>query len=181
MKVTRTKIPDLWVIKPGVFSDQRGFFLESFGHRKFAEQVGQDIDCVKDNPSRSAKNALRNLHDLTQRSQGELVRVTERAVFDVTVDLRLGSPTLGQHVLLEVSALYMRLMWVHEEFVHGCFLTSSAAEGLYKTTDYWAEELDRNLAWNDPSLKIKWPIQEPPILFVKDQNSKLFADAYPFE
>ena len=180
MKVTPTQIPGLLVIEPTVFGDQRGFFFESFNRRTFAELVGRNVDFVQDNHSRSAKNVLRGLHYQVQQTQGKLVRVTEGAVFDVAVDLRRSSPTFGQHVALELSAENKRLLWIPEGFAHGFLVTSSTAEVLYKTTDYWAPEFERSIAWNDSNLNIEWPVLQAPVLSVKDQGGKLFADAEHF-
>lgn len=180
MKVTPTAIADVFIIEPSVFGDQRGFFFESFNRREFAELVGRDMDFVQDNHSRSVKNVLRGLHYQTQQPQGKLVRVIEGAVFDVALDLRRSSPTFGQHVALELSAENKRVLWIPEGFAHGFMVVSSAAEVLYKTTDYWAPEFERSIAWNDPGLNIQWPTGKAPTLSAKDQKGTLFTEAEHF-
>lgn len=180
MKVTPTAIADVLIIEPHVFGDQRGFFFESFNSRQFAKIIGRDMNFVQDNHSRSVKNVLRGLHYQTQQPQGKLVRVIEGAVFDVAVDLRRSSATFGQHVALELSAENKCVLWIPEGFAHGFMVVSDAAEVLYKTTDYWAPEFERNIAWNDPSLNIQWPTREVPSLSAKDQEGKLFVEAEYF-
>ncbi|MDC0986225.1 dTDP-4-dehydrorhamnose 3,5-epimerase [Alphaproteobacteria bacterium] len=180
MNVIPTVIPDVLIIEPKVFGDERGFFFESFNRRQFAELIGSNVDFVQDNHSRSAKNVLRGLHYQIQQPQGKLVRVVQGAVFDVAVDIRRSSPTFGQHVGVELSADNQRLFWVPEGFAHGFVVLSDTAEFLYKTTDYWAPEFERSLSWNDPTLGIQWPIQGEPSLSVKDQQAKALAEAEPF-
>ena len=158
MNVIPTAIPDVLIIEPRVFGDQRGFFFESFHRRQFAERIGRNVDFVQDNHSRSVKNVLRGLHYQIQQPQGKLVRVVQGTVFDVAVDIRRSSPTFGQHVGVELSAENKRLLWVPEGFAHGFVVLSDTAEFLYKTTDYWAPEFERSLAWNDPAIGIQWPI-----------------------
>lgn len=180
MNVIPTAIPDVLIIEPKVFGDERGFFFESFNRRQFAELIGRDVDFVQDNHSRSAKNVLRGLHYQIQQPQGKLVRVIEGAVFDVAVDIRRSSSTFGQHVALELSAENRRVLWIPEGFAHGFMVLSGAAEVLYKTTDYWAPEFERSIAWNDPGLNIQWPTREAPNLSSKDQQGKPFAEAEYF-
>lgn len=180
MKCTPTAIPDVLIIEPKVFSDERGFFFESYNRRQFAGLIGRDVDFVQDNHSRSAKNVLRGLHYQIQQPQGKLVRVVEGAIFDVVVDIRRTSPTFGQHVALELSAKNKRMLWIPEGFAHGFVVISDIAEFLYKTTDYWAPEFERSILWNDPAISIQWPIQGEPILSVKDQRAKLLAEAEHF-
>lgn len=180
MKVIPTAIPDVLIIEPKVFGDERGFFFESFNRRQFAELIGRDVDFVQDNHSRSAKNVLRGLHYQIQQPQGKLVRVVQGTVFDVAVDIRRSSPTFGQHVAVELSAENKRLLWVPEGFAHGFVVLSDTAEFLYKTTDYWAPEFERSIAWNDPAIGIQWPIQGEPSLSVKDQQAKALAEAEHF-
>jgi dTDP-4-dehydrorhamnose 3,5-epimerase len=139
VNVIPTAIPDVLIIEPKVFGDERGFFFESFNRRRFAELVGRDVDFVQDNHSRSAKNVLRGLHYQIQQPQGKLVRVVQGTVFDVVVDVRRSSPNFGQHVGMELSAENKRMLWVPEGFAHGFVVLSDTAEFLYKTTDYWAE------------------------------------------
>ncbi len=181
MKVIQTAIPGVLIIEPKVFGDDRGFFFESFNRRQFAQLIGRDLDFVQDNHSRSAQNVLRGLHYQIEQPQGKLVRVVQGAVFDVVVDIRKSSPTFGQHVALELSAENKRMLWVPEGFAHGFLVTSATAEFLYKTTDYYAPEFERSIAWNDPALAIAWPIQGAPSLSAKDQRASLLADVpcYP--
>ena len=180
MKATALAISDVLIIEPKVFGDERGFFFESFNRRQFAELIGRNVDFVQDNHSRSAKNVLRGLHYQIQQPQGKLVRVVQGTVFDVAVDIRRSSPTFGQHVGVELSADNKRMLWVPEGFAHGFVVLSDTAEFLYKTTDYWAPELERSVAWNDPDIGIQWPIQGEPSLSVKDQQAKALAEAEHF-
>ena len=180
MKVIPQAIPDVLVIEPKVFGDERGFFFESFNRRQFAEIIGRDVDFVQDNHSRSAKNVLRGLHYQIQHPQGKLVRVVQGVVFDVAVDIRKSSPTFGQYVGVELSAENKRMFWVPEGFAHGFVVLSDTAEFLYKTTDYWAPEFERSIAWNDPTIAITWPIQGQPALSGKDQQGKLIVDSEHF-
>ena len=180
MKVIATAIPDVLIIEPKVFGDERGFFFESFNHRQFAELVGRDVNFVQDNHSRSAQNVLRGLHYQIQQPQGKLVRVVQGAVFDVVLDIRKSSATFGQHVALELSAENKRMLWIPEGFAHGFMVISEIAEFLYKTTDYYAPEYERSIVWNDPALAIQWPIQHEPTLSVKDRQAQLLAVAECF-
>ena len=180
MNVIPTTIPDVLIIEPKVFGDERGFFFESFNHRQFAKLIGRNVDFVQDNHSRSAKNVLRGLHYQIQQPQGKLVRVAQGAVFDVAVDIRRSSPTFGQHVGVELSAENKRMLWVPEGFAHGFLVLSDTAEFLYKTTDYWAPEFERSILWNDPAIGIQWPIQSEPSLSAKDQQALPLAKAELF-
>jgi dTDP-4-dehydrorhamnose 3,5-epimerase len=180
LKLIHTAIPDVLIIEPKVFGDQRGFFYESFNRRQFASLIGRDLDFVQDNHSRSEKNVLRGLHFQMQQAQGKLVRVIQGAVFDVAVDIRKSSPTFGQHVAIELSAENQRMLWVPEGFAHGFLVTSATAEFLYKTTAYYAPEFERSIAWNDPALAIAWPIEGAPSLSAKDQQAPLLADVTCF-
>ena len=180
MKLIHTAIPDVLIIEPKVFGDQRGFFYESFNRRQFASLIGRDLDFVQDNHSRSEKNVLRGLHFQIQQAQGKLVRVIQGAVYDVAVDIRKSSPTFGQHVAIELSAENQRMLWVPEGFAHGFLVTSATAEFLYKTTNYYAPEYERSIAWNDPALAIAWPIEGAPSLSAKDQQAPLLADVTCF-
>jgi len=177
MKAIPTSIPDLLIIEPKVFGDERGFFYESFNRLKFAELTGCDMDFVQDNHSRSVKNVLRGLHYQIQHPQGKLVRVTQGAVLDVAVDIRKSSPTFGQHVAAELSAENKRMFWIPEGFAHGFVVLSDTAEFLYKTTDYWFPEHERSILWNDPEIAIQWPAEIEPTLSAKDQQAKLLAQA----
>lgn len=182
MQVTATAIADVKIIKPDVFGDERGFFFESFNQREFAMLVngGQAVDFVQDNHSRSAKGVLRGLHYQIRQAQGKLVRVIAGEVFDVAVDLRRNSPTFGQWVGAILSADNKLQMWVPPGFAHGFAVTSESAEFLYKTTDYWAKEHERCIAWNDPAIGIRWPTGLQPVLSEKDRAGKLlkYAEVY---
>lgn len=180
MKVITTTIPNVLIIEPKVFGDERGFFFESFNRRHFAGLTGRDVDFVQDNHSRSVKGVLRGLHYQIQQPQGKLVRVVQGTVFDVAVDIRKSSPTFGQHVAAELSAENKRMLWIPEGFAHGFVVISDTAEFLYKTTDYWAPEFERSIAWNDPAIGIQWPIQGEPTLSAKDQFGKSLVDAEHF-
>jgi len=180
MKAVATTIPDVLIIEPNVFGDERGFFFESFNRRQFAELVGRDVDFVQDNHSRSVKNVLRGLHYQIQQPQGKLVRVVQGAVLDVAVDIRQSSPTFGQYVAQELSADNKRLLWIPEGFAHGFLVLSESAEFLYKTTDYWRPEYERSIAWNDPDVGIEWPNQGGFTLSAKDQCGKFLAEAELF-
>lgn len=180
MKITPTAIPDVLIIEPRVFCDARGFFFESFNQKAFNESTGLNLNFVQDNHSRSARGVLRGLHYQIQQSQGKLMRVVQGAVFDVTVDIRRSSPTFGQYVAVELSAENKRILWVPEGFAHGFVVLSDAAEFLYKTTDYWAPQFERSIAWNDPAIGIRWPIQGEPTLSEKDQKAKSLAKAEYF-
>lgn len=180
MKAIHTAIPDVLIIEPKAFGDDRGFFFESYNHLKFAELTGQNINFVQDNHSRSAKNVLRGLHYQIQHPQGKLVRVVQGAVLDVAVDIRTSSPTFGQHVALELSAENKLMLWVPEGFAHGFMVLTETAEFLYKTTDYWFPEHERCIVWDDPTLAINWELQTPPMVSAKDAQGKIFSAAEIF-
>lgn len=180
MKVTATTIPDVLIIEPQVFGDERGFFFESFNQEKFEAAIGRPVSFVQDNHSRSAKNVLRGLHYQIQQPQGKLVRVVQGEVFDVAVDIRKSSPTFGQWTGDILSADNKKQLWVPEGFAHGFVVLSDTAEFLYKTTDYYAPQFERSIAWNDPAIGIQWPIQREPTLSAKDQQAKLLAQAEYF-
>ena len=180
MQVSATSLPDVLLIEPRVFGDTRGFFLESWNRRAFA-QAGIDVDFVQDNHSRSRMGVVRGLHYQIEHAQGKLVRVTEGAVFDVAVDLRRASPTFGQHVALELSAANRRMLFIPPGFAHGFMVVSDAAEFLYKTTDYWYPEHERTLLWNDATLAIAWPAGIAPTLAPKDAAGTPFATAACYE
>jgi dTDP-4-dehydrorhamnose 3,5-epimerase len=180
MKATQLAIPDVFLFEPKVFGDERGFFFESFNQAKFEAAIGRPVSFVQDNHSRSAQNVLRGLHYQIQQPQGKLVRVVQGEVFDVAVDLRKSSPTFGQWVGEILSAENKRQMWVPEGFAHGFVVLSDSAEFLYKTTDYYAPEHERSVAWNDPGIAIQWPIGGEPVLSAKDQQGKSLADAEHF-
>lgn len=180
MKAIATLIPDVLLLESTVFGDERGFFFESFNEKRFAEVTGKTVKFVQDNHSKSVRGVLRGLHYQIKQSQGKLVRVVSGAVFDVAVDLRKSSPTFGQWVGAVLSAENKRQMWIPEGFAHGFVVTSDTAEFLYKTTDYWAPEHERCIAWNDPTISIDWPISGVPTLSGKDQKGVSLAEAEVF-
>ena len=180
MPIQTTAIPDVIIIEPKVFGDERGFFYESFNAKSFAEQTGIKASFVQDNHSKSAKGVLRGLHYQIQQPQGNLVRVVAGEVFDVAVDIRKHSPTFGKWVGAMLSAENKRQMWIPEGFAHGFLVTSESAEFLYKTTDYYAPEFERSIFWNDPAIGIQWPVQGEPVLSNKDKIAKLLSEAEVF-
>lgn len=180
MKITPASIPDVLIIEPKVFGDERGFFFESFNQAKFEAAIGRQVNFVQDNHSKSAKNVLRGLHYQIQQPQGKLVRVVQGEVFDVAVDIRKSSPTFGKWVGDVLSADNKKQLWVPEGFAHGFVVLSETAEFLYKTTDYYAPEYERSIVWNDPAIDVKWPIDGEPILSAKDQQAKTLATAEHF-
>ena len=177
MKATPTRIPDVLVIEPKVFGDDRGFFFESFNRRAFHEATGLNVDFVQDNHSKSARNVLRGLHYQLAQPQGKLMRVTQGEVFDVAVDIRKVSPTYGQWVGEILSAENKKQLWIPAGLAHGFVVLSETAEFLYKTTDYYAPLHERCIAWNDPDLAIAWPIEGPPLLSAKDAAGAAFREA----
>jgi dTDP-4-dehydrorhamnose 3,5-epimerase len=181
MKIIETTIPDLLIIEPKVYGDDRGFFYESFNRKKFAAQIGRDVNFVQDNHSRSVKGVLRGLHYQIQHPQAKLVRVVQGSVLDVAVDIRKSSPTFGKHVALELSAENKRMFWMPEGFAHGFVVLSETAEFLYKTTDYWLPAHERSIAWNDPMLAVDWHLQVAPAISNKDKMGKSFVEAELFE
>ncbi|MBC7516343.1 MAG: dTDP-4-dehydrorhamnose 3,5-epimerase [Alkalinema sp. FL-bin-369] len=181
MEIIKTKIPDVLILEPKVFGDDRGFFFESFNEQALLAQAGITTRFVQDNHSKSAKNVLRGLHYQIKQPQGKLVRVVVGEVFDVAVDLRRGSPNFGAWVGIHLSAENKRQFWVPPGFAHGFLVLSAADEFLYKTTDYYAPEYERSLLWNDPELEIDWPLEGDPILSVKDQAGVRFKDAAVFD
>jgi dTDP-4-dehydrorhamnose 3,5-epimerase len=180
MNVIETAIPGVVIIEPKVFGDNRGFFYESYNQQRFEELTGTAPAFVQDNHSRSARGVLRGLHYQIQQTQGKLVRVTSGEVFDVCVDLRRSSPTFGKSVSVILSAENHRQIWVPPGFAHGFLVTSDSAEFLYKTTDYYAPQYERSLLWNDPALEIDWPLQQEPLLSVKDKAGIPLASAEVF-
>jgi dTDP-4-dehydrorhamnose 3,5-epimerase len=180
MKVVPTEIPEVLIIEPKVFEDDRGFFFESFNRRSFAEKTGVEADFVQDNHSRSSQNVLRGLHYQIQQPQGKLVRVVAGAVFDVAVDIRKSAPTFGMWVGCLLSAENKRLLWVPVGFAHGFLVVSQTAEVLYKTTDYYAPAHERCILWNDPDLAINWELTATPVLSAKDQAGQPFKAAELF-
>lgn len=177
MQATRTAIADVFLIQPTVFGDQRGFFYESFNARAFAQATGADVQFVQDNHSKSAKDVLRGLHYQKEQPQGKLVRVTAGAVFDVVVDIRPQSPTYGIWVGEILSAENRRQLWIPAGLAHGFLVVSESAEFLYKTTDFYAPKHEKCIRWDDPTLKIAWPLNGgQPQLSGKDAQGQLFLD-----
>ncbi|HUG21242.1 dTDP-4-dehydrorhamnose 3,5-epimerase [Piscinibacter sp.] len=183
MKVTPTQLPEVLILEPKVFGDERGFFMESYNQRAFDEAVGYEVKFVQDNHSRSARGVLRGLHyQLPPHAQGKLVRVTAGAVFDVAVDMRRSSPRFGQWAGVELSAENHRQFWIPPGFAHGFLVLSESADFLYKTTDYYAAQTEGAVLWDDPTLGIAWPLAGmAPLLSTKDATASSFADALRFE
>ena len=178
MKATPLTIRDVYLIEPQVFGDERGFFFESFNHARFEAAIGRQVKFVQDNHSKSAKGVLRGLHFQLPNPQGKLVRVTQGQVFDVAVDIRKDSPTFGHWVSEILSAENKKQLWIPEGLAHGFLVLSETAEFLYKTTDYYAPSKEGCLRWDDPKLRIKWPLDEAPRLSSKDQNGMLFSEIF---
>lgn len=181
MQATRLSIPDVILFTPKVFGDERGFFYESFNQQKFAELTGLNRQFVQDNHSKSQQGVLRGLHyQLPPKAQGKLVRVVQGEVFDVAVDIRKSSATFGQWVGATLSEENKQQLWIPEGFAHGFVTLSDIAEFLYKTTDYYAPEYERSIAWDDPAIGINWPFKSEPALSAKDKNAQLLAAAEYF-
>ena len=180
MKAIETSLPGVLILEPKVFGDTRGFFFESFNQQAFQQATGLDVQFVQDNHSRSAQGVLRGLHYQIQQPQGKLVRVVRGSVFDVAVDVRRSSPTFGCWVGVDLTEDNHRQLWVPPGFAHGFVVTSETADFLYKTTDYYAPEFERCIAWNDPTIGIEWPLDAPPQLSVKDQAGLSLAAAEVF-
>ncbi|CEJ96035.1 dTDP-4-dehydrorhamnose 3,5-epimerase (EC 5.1.3.13) [Caballeronia glathei] len=181
LKAISTGIPEVLILEPKSFGDERGFFYESFNAKQFREATGVNTEFVQDNHSRSVKNVLRGLHYQIQQPQGKLVRVIVGAVFDVAVDIRKKSATFGKWVGVELSAENKRQLWIPKGFAHGFVVTSDSAEFLYKTTDYYAPEFERSIRWDDPEIGIEWPSDIKPILSKKDDAASSFAQAELFD
>ena len=179
MKHIATAIPDVLLLEPKIFGDDRGFFYESWNRRTLAS-LGIDADFVQDNHSKSQKNVLRGLHYQIEHAQGKLVRVTAGTVYDVAVDLRRSSPTFGRWVSFTLSAEDRQMAWIPPGFAHGFCVTSESAEFLYKATDYWSPAHERTLLWSDPQLAIPWPLTGEPLLAAKDANGRPFGEAETF-
>lgn len=183
MNCIPTELPDVLILEPRVFGDDRGFFFESFNARTFESATGVKAEFVQDNHSRSARGVLRGIHYQIEQAQGKLVRVTHGEVYDVAVDLRRGSPSFGRWVGVHLSAANKRQLWVPAGFGHGFLVLSEFAEFLYKTTDYYAPAYERAIVWNDPTLAIDWPLPDgfaEPLLSGKDRDGKPFAEAEMF-
>lgn len=180
MNVVATRHPDVLILEPRVFGDDRGFFFEAFNERVFADVTGLHRSWVQDNHSRSQRGVLRGLHFQNPHPQGKLVRCVLGAVFDVAVDVRRSSPQFGTWVATELDEESKRMMWVPEGFAHGFLVLSDAADLLYKATDYFSTEADRGVRWNDPEIGIPWPLSDTPRLSTKDAAAPLLsaADTY---
>jgi dTDP-4-dehydrorhamnose 3,5-epimerase len=181
MQVVQTAIPEVLIIEPQVFGDERGFFFESFNQQKFETLTGIKTEFVQDNHSKSAINVLRGLHYQIQQPQGKLVRVTAGEVFDVAVDLRRNSPTFGKWVGVVLSGENKRQLWVPPGFAHGFLVLKDGTEFLYKTTDYYAPQHERCIRWDDPEIGVEWPLINAPVLSAKDQLGITLSQAELFE
>ena len=179
MRVIDTKIPDVKLLEPQVFGDERGFFMETFRDEWFKQNVA-DRTFVQENHSKSVKGVLRGLHYQTENTQGKLVRVISGAVFDVAVDLREGASTFGQWVGEILSAENKRQLWVPEGFAHGFYVMTNEAEFVYKCTDYYNPKAEHSLIWNDETVGIEWPLLGKPSLSAKDLLGKVLSDAIKF-
>ena len=180
MNIIPTEIPEVLLLEPKVFGDERGFFFESLNLRVFQDKTGIKTSFAQDNHSRSRKGVLRGLHYQIKQPQGKLVRVVVGEVFDVAVDLRKSSPTFGKWTGITLSAENKRMLWVPAGFAHGFLVLSDSADFLYKTTDYYAPEHERCVIWNDPDIGIRWPLSGTPILAQKDSAGKRLRDADVF-
>lgn len=181
MKAAPSEIPEVLLLEPAVFGDERGFFLESYNRREFRKATGLDVEFVQDNHSRSRQGVLRGLHYQVRQPQGKLVRVVAGEIFDVAVDLRKKSSTFGRPVTFRLDAQSKRMVWIPPGFAHGFLVTSESAEVIYKTTDYYAPQYERTLLWNDAALGIRWPLAGAPTLAKKDLEGVPLARAetYP--
>lgn len=179
MKVIDTRIPDVKIIEPTVFGDERGFFMETWNQKQFEELVtGKPTQFVQDNHSKSKKGILRGLHYQTENTQGKLVRVVSGEVFDVAVDIRKDSKTFGQWVGVTLSEENKRQLWIPEGFAHGFYVTSSEAEFVYKCTDYYNPNAEISIKWNDSDIGISWPLSECPVLSDKDLKARAFNSIF---
>jgi dTDP-4-dehydrorhamnose 3,5-epimerase len=178
LKVTPTLLPEVLLLEPQVFGDDRGFFYESFNYTDFSDATGLTVQFVQDNHSRSSNGVLRGLHYQIEHAQGKLIRVVEGVIYDVAVDIRRGSPNFGAWVGVELSDVNKRQLWVPPNFAHGFLVVSKHAQVLYKTTDYYYPEHERSIYWNDKELGISWPkTKSEPDLSLKDQNGTSFLSA----
>ena len=180
MRILYSQIPEVFLIEPAIYKDHRGEFFESFNCQRFSEVSGLTPGFLQDNHSKSKRGVLHGLHYQIRQTQAKLVRVVAGEVFDVAVDIRKNSPTFGHWVGAVLSAENKHQMWIPEGFAHGFVVTSESAEFLYKTTDYWAPEHERCIAWNDPAIGIQWPFEGEPVLSEKDKRGVLLADAEVF-
>ncbi len=180
MNVLETALPGVLILEPKVHGDARGFFMESYNRRRFAE-LGLPDEFVQDNHSRSARGVLRGLHYQIRQPQGKLVRVTRGAVFDVAVDLRRSSPSFGRWAGVELTEDNHRMLWIPPGFAHGFLVLSEIADFLYKTTDYYAPEHERCIRWDDPDIGIDWPLETEPLLSAKDRVGRSLREAEVYE
>jgi len=181
VKVVRTDLPEVLLLEPRVYQDERGFFLESYNKRTFRDATGLDVDFVQDNQSFSVRNVLRGLHYQVRQPQGKLVHVMAGDIFDVAVDLRRGSPTFGKWTGVTLSGGGHRMMWVPAGFAHGYLVLSEHAIVFYKTTDFYAPQHERTVLWNDPDLAIRWPLMAEPTVSDKDRRAPRLQSADVFE
>ncbi len=180
MKAVPTAIPDVVIVEPQVFGDERGFLLVSWNAQDFCDAVGRDVTFIQDNHSRSRRGVLRGLHYQIRQPQGKLVRVVTGRVFDVAVDLRKSSPTFGRWAGVELSADNHRMLWIPPGFAHGFLVLSDSVDFLYKTTDAYAPAHERTVMWNDPAIGIAWPLEREPVLSAKDRLGAALGDAEVF-
>jgi dTDP-4-dehydrorhamnose 3,5-epimerase len=180
MKVTPGQLPEILLLEPRVFGDDRGFFLESYNKRTFRELTGVAAEFVQDNHSRSARNVLRGLHYQLKQAQGKLIRVVAGEIFDVAVDLRHSSPHFGRWMGQRLSSQNKRMLWIPAGFAHGFLALADSTEVLYKTTDYYAPEHERCVSWNDPDIGIEWPLAGTPLVSDKDRRGVGLKDAEVF-
>jgi dTDP-4-dehydrorhamnose 3,5-epimerase len=177
MKATPLAIPEVILFEPTVFTDERGFFFESFNHKEFEEALGYGVNFVQDNHSKSTKGVLRGLHyQLPPKAQGKLVRATQGEVFDVAVDIRKDSPTFGKWVGEKLSAENKKQLWIPEGFAHGFLTLSDSVECLYKVTNYYSVEHEKHISWNDPKINVDWNILTQPFLSFKDKKNSLISN-----
>ena len=183
LNVIPTPLDGAFILEPKVFGDARGFFMESYNRRDFAEATGLDLDFVQDNHSRSRRGVLRGLHYQIKQPQGKLVRVVRGAVFDVAVDIRRSSPTFGRWAGVELSEDNQRQFWIPPGFAHGFLVLSESADFLYKASDWYAPEHERSIAWDDPAIGVEWPLQDigTPLLSDKDRAAPALAQAEVFD
>ncbi len=180
MEIITTKIPDVLIIEPKVFADERGFFFESFNSQNFSDKTGVNVDFVQDNHSRSQKDVLRGLHYQIKQAQGKLVRAVVGEILDVAVDIRKSSPTFGEWVGVVLSAENKKQLWIPAGFAHGFLVLSENAEVLYKATDFYAPQYDRSILWKDPDININWNLTSSPTISTKDEKGALLKDAEVF-
>jgi dTDP-4-dehydrorhamnose 3,5-epimerase len=177
MNVLRTDLPEVVILEPKVFEDRRGLTYESYNRRAFQEAVGQDVEFVQDNRSRSLKNVIRGLHYQVVKMQGKLVTVLRGEIFDVAVDVRRGSPTFGKWTGFRMSDARPQAAWIPPGFAHGFLVLSDSAEVQYKLSDFWSPAHERTIAWDDPQIGVRWPLAGAPVLSEKDRAGKRLAEA----